>query len=102
NEPAEAQTHAEAAIAADSKLAGAHELLGSVLGSRGEVDAALRELQIAVQLQPDSGSAQFKLGVALGLKRDVRGAIEHLKLAAAGSDPEAKQNALVLLRKLGQ
>jgi hypothetical protein len=59
-------------------------------------------LQLAVQLKPDSGRAQYELGVALGLKRDRAAAIEHLKLAAGGSDPDARKDALELLRKLGQ
>jgi tetratricopeptide (TPR) repeat protein len=101
-ETVEAQTQAEAAIAADGNLAAAHQVLGSLLGSKGDVDGALRELQIAVQLKPDSGRAQYELGVALGLKRDRAAAIGHLKLAAGSSDPQAKQDALELLRKLGQ
>jgi predicted CXXCH cytochrome family protein len=102
NEPAEAQAQAEAAVALDGNSATAHELLGSLLGSKGDVDGALRELQRAVELKPDSGNAQFKLAVALGLKHDTAGAIEHLELAVRGTDSEARQSALDLLRKLGR
>ena len=101
-ETEEAQNKADAAVKADAKLADAHRLLGSLLGRKGDVDGALRELQTAVQLQPDSGRAQYELAVALGLKRDIPAAIEHLKLAAGGTDPEAKEQALELLRRLGQ
>jgi tetratricopeptide (TPR) repeat protein len=101
-ETEEAQNQADAAVKADAKLADAHRLLGSLLGRKGDVDGALRELQTAVHLQPDSGRAQYELAVALGLKRDIPAAIEHLKLAAGGTDPEAKEQALELLRRLGQ
>jgi predicted CXXCH cytochrome family protein len=102
NETVEAETQVQAAIAADPGVARAHELLGTLLGTKGDLDGAQRELETALQLQPDFGRAQFDLGVVLGRKRDRVGAIEHLKLAAASTDSEAKQNALELLQRLGQ
>ena len=102
NEAGEAEKQAQAAVAADANLAGAHQLWGALLATRGDTDGALRELQTAVRLQPDSGRAQFELGVVLGRKGDFAAAAEHLRLAAQGTDAEAKASAQQLLQRLGR
>jgi Flp pilus assembly protein TadD len=43
----------------------AHDNLGFILLQRGDVDAALDQIQTAVQLQPDDAAAQKNLGSAL-------------------------------------
>ncbi len=102
NETVEAEKQAQAAIAADAGMAGAHQLLGALLATRGDLEGAKRELQTTVRLQPDLWRAQFELGVVLGRAHDYAGAEEHLKLAAQGSDPDAKVSAQQLLKRLGQ
>jgi tetratricopeptide (TPR) repeat protein len=53
------------ALRQDPDHAGAHNLLGFVLGQQGELAAALGHLERAVALQPDSAEARYNLGVAL-------------------------------------
>jgi Flp pilus assembly protein TadD len=77
-------------------------LLGALLATRGDLEGAKRELQTAVRLQPNLWRAHFELGVVLGREHDSAGAVEHLKLAAEGSDPDAKASAQQLLKSLGQ
>jgi predicted CXXCH cytochrome family protein len=101
-ETGEAEKQVQAAIAADAGMAGAHQLLGALLATRGDLEGAKRELQTAVRLQPDLWRAHFELGVVLGRARDYAGAEEHLKLAAQGTDPDAKASALQLLQRLGR
>src|SRR5260370_5298703 len=54
-------------MAANSNAGGAqaHYYVGQALRDTGELDAAIRELQVAVQLQPDFTEAQNALGVLL-------------------------------------
>jgi predicted CXXCH cytochrome family protein len=98
----EAEKQIQAAIAVDPRLPGAHQLWGALLATRGDLESAKRELQTAVKLQPDFWRAQFELGVVLGQTHDYAGAEEHLKIAAHGSDPEAKASAQQLLQRLGR
>ena len=88
-------------MSADTRVPGAHQLLGALLATRGELAGAERELRAAVQMQPDFWRAQFELGVVLGRKRDFAGAEEHLKIAAQGADPAASALAKELLQRLG-
>jgi hypothetical protein len=50
-------------------------------------------------LRPDFWRAQFELGVVLDRKGDPA-AVEHLKIAAQGADPVARESAQRLLQKL--
>jgi Flp pilus assembly protein TadD len=67
---------------------------------RGDLAAAVRELQTAVELQPNLWRAQFQLGETLARQGDLAAAREHLNLAAQGADPEARASALEVLRSL--
>src|ERR1041385_1060645 len=91
-----------AAVEADAANPAAHELWGALLASRSDLDDAARELQTAVKLQPGYGKAQFELGMVLYLKGDSAAAVEHLRAAAAGADPEAKASAEDALKKMGK
>jgi predicted CXXCH cytochrome family protein len=102
HETAEAEKQAQASVEEDGNVAAARELYGSILGSKGDMDGAIRELQAAVKLQPDFWRAHYELGVALGRNRDYAAAEEQLKLAAQGNDPNAKAAAQDLLGKLGK
>jgi predicted CXXCH cytochrome family protein len=101
-ETGEAEKQVQAALSADAGMAGAHQLWGALLATRGDLEGASRELQTAVRLQPDLWRAHFELGVVLGRARDFAGAEEHLKLAAQGTDPDAKASAQQLLQRLGR
>ncbi len=73
-----------------------------LLASQGDANGSLRELQTATRLQPDLWRAQYELGMALGTKGDVKSAVEHLRIAAAGADPQARAAALQVLQQLRQ
>ena len=53
------------AVRLDDTHAGAHILLGFVLGQQGDLPSARAHLERAVALQPDSAEAHYNLGVAL-------------------------------------
>jgi len=53
------------ALRLDDNHAGAHNLLGFVLGQQGDLPSALAHLKRAIALQPDSAEARYNLGVAL-------------------------------------
>jgi predicted CXXCH cytochrome family protein len=99
NRNEEAEKQAKAAVEADAGAAEAHELWGCLLAAKGDGDGAARELQSAVRLQPDFWRAHFELGVVLERKGDPA-ALEHLKIAAQGTDPVAKESAQQFLQKL--
>src|SRR5437879_5131962 len=69
---------------------------------QGDSQAGVRELQLALRLKPDSGRAHYELGVALGRLGNSAAAAEHLKMAAQGTDPDAKAAALEMLRRIGR
>ena len=102
NDTDQAEKQLQASVTADPRVAIAHELWGELLGTKGDLGSAVREFQSAVRLQPDLWRAQYELGVALGKSRDFAGALEHLKIAAQGTDPEVKASALALLQRLPQ
>ena len=52
NRPADAEKQAKLAVEADPRSEAGHEILGSLLYSRGDLLGARRELSNAVQLQP--------------------------------------------------
>ena len=72
-------------------MAGAHELLGALRLSRRDLEGAMSELQTAIKLEPNFTKAQYELGVVLYTRGDLPGAVEHLKLASQGGDPDAQQ-----------
>jgi tetratricopeptide (TPR) repeat protein len=96
----EARKQLEAALQADPKLAPAHELLGRFLEQSRNLDAALREYGEAVEIQPDFGRAHLDIAAVLAARGDLSGAASQLKMAAAGKDPAAAQEAVAGLRQL--
>jgi tetratricopeptide (TPR) repeat protein len=74
---------------------------GRLLAGLGEFAAGIRQLETAVRLQPDLWRAHFELAMALGRSGDGRAAREQLTIAANGSDPEVRAQALDVLQKLG-
>jgi Flp pilus assembly protein TadD len=77
-------------------------LLGSLLAYAGDLTGALPELQTAIRLKPDFWRAQFELGAALARQGDSAGAVEHLKIAAQGTDAQASAAARQALQQLGR
>ncbi len=98
----QAQASVEAALRADPDLAEAHELRGGLLASKRQLAEAAREYAEAVRIKPDFAQAQLDLARALAATGDMPGAIEHLKKAAAGTDPQVAQFAAQALKRLGQ
>ena len=97
---AEAQVQIETALRLKPNLAEAHDLLGTLLERKGQVDAALREYSEAVRLRPDLSHAQLDLGGVLANKGDKIGAAEHLRLALKSMDPNLRDIAQRLLKEL--
>ncbi|MGA2114480.1 MAG: tetratricopeptide repeat protein [Bryobacteraceae bacterium] len=100
NRKPEAEIQAKAAVEADVGLADAHELRGYLLAARGELDGAERELRAAVRLDPGFWRAHYELGAVLERRGDAAAAIEHLEIAAQGTDAEAKASARQLLESV--
>ncbi len=59
----------------------AHNNLGGVLGGKGQIDAAIRQFQEAVRLEPDNAEACNSLGIALGQKGQTDAAIRQFEAA---------------------
>jgi len=55
-----------------------------------------------VRLQPGLWRAHFELGMALGRRGNPKAAEEQLKIAAGGSDPTVRAEALDVLQRLGR
>jgi tetratricopeptide (TPR) repeat protein len=75
---------------------------GRLLGGQNDLRGAIREFEAALRLQQNLWRAHFELGMALGQSGDQRRAIEQLTLAASGSDPNVRAEALDVLHKLGR
>jgi tetratricopeptide (TPR) repeat protein len=89
-------------VGADPRLALAHELLAGLLARQKQMTEARKEYEEAVRLQPDFARAQLDLGALLAAEGDVAGALPHLREAARSADPALAQQALRVLRQLGQ
>jgi Flp pilus assembly protein TadD len=74
---------------------------GRLLANHRELSAAIRQLETAVRLQPDLWRAHYELAMALGQSGNAGAAREQLTIAANGSDPEVRAEALDVLQKLG-
>ena len=100
NQLSEAEWQAAEAVKLDPNSAPAHELLGSLQAGRGSLEKGIGELQAAVRLQPDFWRAHYELGIALGGKGDSARAMEQLRIAAGGQDPQASAAAKQVLDQL--
>lgn len=99
---ADALAQAESAVKADPKSAAAHELRGLLLTDSRDFDGAIRELTAATDLDPNFWRAEYELGVAYASKGDKTNAVNHLRRAGEGNDPDAKAAAAQLLQRLPQ
>ena len=98
----EARFQFEQAIRLKPDSAEARLDYGRLLADRHELAAAIRQLESAVRLRPDLWSAHFELAMALGQSGNAGAARQQLTIAANGSDPEVRAQALDVLQKLGR
>lgn len=80
----EAADHLQIALDLDPVHIAAQELLGTVLGQRGDDAGSLQAWQVARQLRPHSSETASGLGMALSRAGDHEAAIELLRGAATG------------------
>src|SRR5262249_35940991 len=99
---ADARQSAEAAIKADANMAEPHDLLGGLFAGQRQLSEATREYREAIRLRPDFARAHLDLAAALANQGNMTEAIEHLRIAAQGNDPQTAQLAAQPLQHLGQ
>jgi tetratricopeptide (TPR) repeat protein len=97
----EAQTQLEASLRIDSQNADAHDLLGNLLGAKGQQQRAIQHFREAVRLKPESGRANLDLGAALADLGDASAA-QYLRKAAESPDAAIRDQALKILQKSGR
>jgi tetratricopeptide (TPR) repeat protein len=98
----QARRAVEAALQADPGMAEAHALLGGLLAGTRQLPEAAREYARAIQLKPEFARAHLDLARVLAGEGDMAGAIEHLRKAAAGSDPTTARLATQALQQIGR
>jgi tetratricopeptide (TPR) repeat protein len=97
----EARFQFEQAIRLKPDFADARMDYGRLLADQNELAAATRQLETALRLQPDLWRAHFELAMALGRSGNTGAARQQLTIAANGSDPEVRAQAMDALQKLG-
>jgi Flp pilus assembly protein TadD len=97
----EARQQIDAAVQADPKSPDAHNVKGSILEQTGNRAEALPEFLEAIRLRPDFGIAHIHAALLLAAGGDRAAAEQHLRLAAAGPDPNLRRQAADALRQLG-
>ena len=98
----EARAAVEAVLRADPDMAEAHELFGGLLASKRQLPEAAEEYARAIRLKPDFARAHLDLARVLVEQGDMASAVEHLRKAAAGSDPTSAQLAAQALQRIGK
>ncbi len=96
----EAQTAAKAAVEADPKQPGPHELWAGLLARSREFPAAVREYQAVLDLQPDTPRIHMELAKIYAFTGDMTAAIAQLREAQKGSDPAIAAQAASALQRL--
>jgi predicted CXXCH cytochrome family protein len=100
NRPEDAELQVEAALRANPDMAEAHALLGGLLAGKRQLPEAAHQYSEALRLRPDFARAHLDLARVLAAQGDMPGAINHLRAAAAGSDPQVAQVAGQALQRL--
>jgi protein O-GlcNAc transferase len=98
----DARAAVEAALRTDPYLAEAHALLGGLLAASRHLPEAAEEYARAIRLNPEFARAHLDLARVLTEQGDMRSAIEHLRIAAKGSDPMAAQRAAQALQRIAK
>jgi Flp pilus assembly protein TadD len=101
NRMAQARTHLERSLQADSKQPVAHDFLGGLLAAEGKIPEAVSHYKEALQLRPDFGKAHLDLGLALARKGDRAGAVAEFRAAQFDPDPQIHQMAVAGLTAVG-
>jgi predicted Zn-dependent protease len=96
----EARQYAAEAVRANPKMAGAHELLGSLAMREQRYADAIRKYRQALDLEPASDRLQLRLGVALVSSGDTREAIGYLQAARGSADESIARQASEILNRL--
>lgn len=96
----EAREYATEASRSDPKMAGAHELLGSLAMRQQQYPDAIKEYRQALDLEPASDRLELRLGVALASGGDTKEAIEHLRTASRSGDAATAKQAKGVLAQL--
>jgi tetratricopeptide (TPR) repeat protein len=73
-----------------------------LLAEARQLPEAAREYEQAIRLKPELARAHLDLARVLADQGDLQGAIEHLRKAAAGSDPITARLAVQALERLGK
>ena len=92
-----------ATLARNPSCAAAHDEIGIVLASRGDLDGAIAEYQQALAAMPDYELAHYNLGCALAQKGDTAGAVAHYRAAIAAypTFADARYNLGTVLLETG-
>ena len=98
----EAQSSVEAALRADADMPEAHELLGGLLAGKRLLSDAAHEYAEAIRIKPEFGRAHLDLARVLIAQGDTANAVQQLREAARGPDPQAAQAARKALQSIGQ
>ena len=96
----EAQKQIEEAVRLSPDFAEAQAILGDLFARRDDWPHAVEHYREALRVQPGLGRAHLGLGTALTVTHDAAGAREHLAQAARDANPEVRQEAQELLRRL--
>ena len=96
-----AEDQYQIALKSSPNSAELHASLGSVLSAEEKQDEAVRHLERAVELQPDLYQAHLELSILLFKSGKAAQARMHCQKAAQSPDAELRNNALSLLRQMG-
>jgi predicted CXXCH cytochrome family protein len=96
-----AEDQYQIALKSSPNSAELHASLGGVLSAEEKPDEAMRHLERAVELAPDLYQAHLELSVLLFKTGKTAQARLHCQKAAQSPDPELRNNALSLLRQMG-
>jgi len=99
---AEAADHLERALRVDPGNTTARCNYAIALAQLNRPDEAAQQLLLALQTDPNLPQAHLDLGILLAQKGDIAGAVDHLRAAAAGKDPGAREKAAEILKQLGK
>jgi tetratricopeptide (TPR) repeat protein len=97
-----AQEFAEASLRADPKLAEAYALMGGLLARKRQLAEAAAAYGQALSLRPDFARTRLDLASVLAAQGDMQGAVQQLREASKGSDPEVARLAAGALQRLGE
>jgi len=97
----EAQRQIEAVLKIHPESAEAHDLLGNLLLAQRIPDAAAAQFREALRLRPEFSRAHLDFGVMLAEAGDLKGALPHLREAAASADQSVRQEAAQMLQQFG-